>query len=93
MGLSGVDGDIGVFLNRGTIPRDAFEFQDETGLLLRYDRNFRILFPTKQGNRPSSPVVEGENTGLLELWHDIWCSSRVGTGISGDFLSCIKGVK
>ena len=87
-----MDGDIGVFLNRGTIPRDAFEFQDETGLLLRYDRNFRILFPTKQGNRPSSPVEEGENVGLLKLWHKTWCSSPVGMGILVDFLSCIKGV-
>ena len=30
---------------------------------------------------------------LLELWHETLCSSRVGTGISGTFLSCIKGVK
>ena len=30
---------------------------------------------------------------LLELWHETQCSSRVGTCISVDFLSCIKGVK
>ena len=30
---------------------------------------------------------------LLDLWHETQCSSRVGTGISVDFLSCIKGVK
>ena len=47
----------------------------------------------KQGNRPSSRVEEGENVGLLELWCESRCSSLMGTGISGDFLSCIKGVK
>ena len=31
--------------------------------------------------------------GLLELWCESRCSSLMGTGISGDFLSCIKGVK
>ena len=54
-----MDGDIRVFSNRGTIPGDALEFQGETRLLLRYDRDFVIPFPTKQGNRPSSPVEEG----------------------------------
>ena len=93
MGLSGVDGDIGVFSNRGTTPGDAFEFQGETGLLLKCDRNVGIPFPTKPGNRPSSPFGEGENVDLLELWCETQCSSRVGTGISVDFLSCIKGVK
>ena len=88
-----MDGHIGVFSNRDTIPRDVLEFQGETGLLLRYDRNFMIPFPTKQGNRPSSPVEEGENVGLLELWLDPRCSSLMGTCISGNFLSCFMGVK
>ena len=69
------------------------EFQGETGLLLRGDGNVRIPCPTKQGNRPSSRVEEGENGALLELWRETRCSSQVGTGISGTFLSCIKGVK
>ena len=34
-----------------------------------------------------------KNGVLLELWRDPWCSSRVETGMSGNFLSCIKGVK
>ena len=46
-----------------------------------------------QGNRPSSQLEEGENGALLELWHETQGSSLVGTGISGTFLSCIKGVK
>ena len=74
-----MDGHIGVFSNRDTIPGDVLEFQGETGLLLRYDRNFMIPFPTKQGNQPSSAVEEGENVGLLDLWHETRCSSRVGT--------------
>ena len=68
------------------------EFQGETGLLLRGDGNVRIPFPTKQGNRPSPRVEEGENRLFLS------CGVKLGvplewTGISGTFLSCIKGVK
>ena len=47
----------------------------------------------KQENRPSSRVQEGENGALLELWRETQCSFRVGTGISGTFMSCFKGVK
>ena len=74
-------------------PGDAPEFQGETGLLLRGNGNIGIPFWTKQGNRPSSRVEEGENGALLELWCETRCSSRVGMGILGTFLSCIKGVK
>ena len=86
-----MDGHIGVFSNRDTIPRDVLEFQGETGLLLRYDRNFMIPFPTKQGNRPSSPVEEGENVGLLELWLDPRCSSLMGNVYIGEFLELLHG--
>ena len=34
-----------------------------------------------------------ENGALLELWWETRCSSRVETGMSGNFLSCLKGVK
>ena len=37
--------------------------------------------------------MRSENQSLLELWRDPRYSSRVETGISGNFLSCIKGVK
>ena len=30
---------------------------------------------------------------LLELWWDPQCSSRVEMGMSGNFLSCLKGAK
>ena len=35
----------------------------------------------------------GRTRALLQLWWDPWCSSRVQTGMSGNFLSCLKGVK
>ena len=69
------------------------EFQGETGLLLRGLSNFGIPFPTKQRNRHSCQVQEDKNGALLELWLETQCSSHVGTGISGTFLSCMKGVK
>ena len=34
-----------------------------------------------------------ENGALLELWQDPRCSSRVETGMLGNFLSCLKDVK
>ena len=74
-------------------PGDVLEFQGETSLLLRGNRNVGIPFPKKQGNRPTSQVEYRKNGALLELWRETPCSSRVGTGILGSFLSCIKGVK
>ena len=48
-------------------------------------------FPTTQGQDPfSSYEVE---TGLLWMWRDSPSSSRVATGMSGNFLSCSKRVK
>ena len=32
-------------------------------------------------------------TGLLWMWSGLSCFSRVETGMSGNFLSCSKGVK
>ena len=90
--LSLVVGDIGVFLNSGTTRGVPLEFQGETGLLLRCDRNIRIPLQTKQGNGPSSRVEDGKPRLFLS------CGGKLGvplqwTGISGTFLSCIKGVK
>ena len=52
--LSRVDGDIGVFLNGGTTPGVPLEFQGETCLRLRCDRNIGIHLQMKQGIGPSS---------------------------------------
>ena len=55
-----MDGEIGVFGIVARPTRVPIKFQSETGLLLRYDRNVRIPFQTKQGNRPSSRDEEGQ---------------------------------
>ena len=34
-----------------------------------------------------------KNGAFLELWQNILYSSRMETGMSGNFLSCLKGVK
>ena len=47
----------------------------------------------KQTNRHSNRVEEDKKGALRELWRENQCSSHVGTGISGTFLSCMKGVK
>ena len=48
-----------------------------------------------QRSREMEPHLEmrKENRALLELWWDPQCSSRVKMGMSGNFLSCLKGVK
>ena len=74
-------------------PGEVLKFQRETGLLLRGHSNVGNPFLMKQRHPHSSRVEEGENVALLELWCETQCSSHVGTGISGTFLSCIKGVK
>ena len=86
-----MDADIGVFLNGCTTPVEALEFQGEPGLLL-CDGNVGIPLLMKQYNR-ASRVEEGDNGAFLELCHETRCSSPVGTGILGIFLSCIKGVQ
>ena len=88
-----MDWKFGVFSNCGTTSGNALEFQGETGLLLRGHSNFGIPFPMKQRNRHSYRVEEDKKGALLELWCETQCSSHVGTGILGTFLSCIKGVK
>ena len=86
-----MDGGIGIFQNGGTTPAEALEFQGEPGLFL-CNGNVGIPLPTKQWNRPSQ-VEEGDNGAFLELCRETRCSSPVGTGILGIFLSCIKGVQ
>ena len=58
--LSRVNGEIGVFLIVARPTRVPLEFQCETILFLRCDRNVRIPFQTKQGNQPSSRDEEGK---------------------------------
>ena len=61
-------------------------------LILRCDGNAGNSFPTTQGKDPSSRArtwVQGSSG----CGRDSRGSSRVETGMSGNFLSCSKGVK
>ena len=58
--LSRVNGDIRVFSNGGMTPGVPLDFQYETGLRLRCDRDIGILLQTKQGIGPSSRDEEGK---------------------------------
>ena len=72
--LSRVDGDIGVFLKSGTTRGVPLEFQSETSLLLRCDRNISISFRGNGGMDPHLELRRG-NRGYLELWRETRCSS------------------
>ena len=61
-------------------------------LLLRFDGNAANSFPTAQGKDQTSRAKRW-NRGSSGCGRDSRASSRVETGISGKFLSCIKGVK
>ena len=61
-------------------------------LLLRCDRNTGNSFPTTQGKDPSSRARRRKR-GSSGCGRDSRASSRVETGMSGNILSCSKGVK
>ena len=61
-------------------------------LLLKCDGNTGNSFPTTQRKDPSSPARR-QKRGSSECARDSRASSRVETGMSGNFLSCSKGVK
>ena len=61
-------------------------------LLLRCDGNAANSFPTTQVNDPSSRTWRRKR-GSSGCGRDSRASSRVETGMSGNFLSCSKGVK
>ena len=61
-------------------------------LLLRCDGNAGNSFPTTQGKDPSSRARR-RKWGSSGCGRDSRASSRVETGMSGNFLSCNKGVK
>ena len=61
-------------------------------LLLRCDGNAGNFFPTTQGKDPSSRARR-RKWGSSGCGRDSRASSRVETGMSGNFLSCRKGVK
>ena len=61
-------------------------------LLWRCDGNAGNSFPTTQGKDPTSRARRRKR-GSSGCGRDSRASSRVETGMSGKFLSCIKGVK
>ena len=61
-------------------------------LLLRCDGNAGNSFPATQGRVPSSRARKRKR-GSSECGRDSRASSQVETGMSGNFLSCSKGVK
>ena len=61
-------------------------------LLLRCDGNAGNSFPTTQGKDPSSRARRRKR-GPSGCGRDCRASSRVETGVSGNFLSCCKGGK
>ena len=61
-------------------------------LLLRCDGNAGNSFPNTQGKDPSSRARRRKR-GSSGCGRDSRASSRAETGMSGNFLSCSKGVK
>ena len=61
-------------------------------ILLRWDGNAGNSFPTTQGKDSSSRPMRRKR-GSCACGRDSRASSRVETGMSGNFLSCSKGVK
>ena len=61
-------------------------------LLLRCEGNAGNSFPTTQGKDPTSRAMRRKR-GSSECGQDSCASSRVETGMSGNFLSCSEGVK
>ena len=61
-------------------------------LLLRCDGNTGNSYPTTQGKDPSSRA-RSRKRGSSGCGRDSRASSRVETGMSGNFLSCSKGLK
>ena len=61
-------------------------------LHLRCDGKAGNSFPTTQGKDPSSPARRRKR-GSSTCGRDSLASSRVESGMSGNFLSCSKGVK
>ena len=55
-------------------------------------RELREFFPDHAGKGSILSSYEAE-TGLLWMWAELLCFLSSGTGMSGNFLSCSKGVK
>ena len=91
-GFPGMDGDIWGTLGMVARPWNSSRLYCGERLLLRCDGNAGNSFPTTQGKDPSSRARRRKR-GSSGCGRDSRASSRVETGMSGNFLSCSKGVK
>ena len=73
-------------------PRSSSGLSCGERLLLRCNGNAGNSFPTTQGKDPSSRARRRKR-GSSGCGRDSRASSRVESGMSGNFLSCRKGVK
>ena len=76
----------------GARPWSSSRFSSGERLLLRWDGNAANSFPTTQGKDQTSRAKRWKR-GSSGCGLDSRASSRVETGMSGNFLSCSKGVK
>jgi len=88
----GMDGDIWLTLGMVARPWSSSRLSCGERLLLRWNGNAGNTFPTSQGKDPSS-LARRWKRGSSGCGRDSRASSRVETGMSGNFLSCSKGVK
>ena len=86
--------DRDIWLTLGMVARTWISSRLSRGerLLLRCERNAGNSFPTTQGKDPTSRAMRRKR-GSSQCGRDARASSRVETGMSGNFLSCSKGVK
>ena len=71
---------------------NLLDFLELWQVLSTYDGNAGKSFLTTQGKDPSSRARR-QKRGSSRCGRDSRASSRVETGMSGNFLSCSKGVK
>ena len=91
-GFPGMDGDIWGTLGMVARPWSSSRLSCGERLLLRCDGNVGNSFPNTQGKDPSSPARRRKR-GSSGCGRDYRPSSPVETDMSGNFLSCSKGVK
>ena len=91
-GFPGMDGDIWWTLGMVARPWSSSRLSCGERLLLRCDGKAWNSFPSTQGKDPSYRARRWKR-GSSVCGRDSCASSRVETGMSGNFLSCSKGVK
>ena len=91
-GVPGMDLDLWGTLGMVARPWSSSRLSCGAHLLLRCEENAGNSFPTTQGNDTSSRARRRKR-GTSACGRDSPASSRVETGMLGNFLSCRKGVK